>query len=82
MTKQEFFCVNMPWKGLQPQYLCGIVKIYASQKPWHKNFNLCQFLCQSPEKICPILRKNEKTAKIRKTPQTSIYGHLKGFENI
>jgi len=34
---------------------------------------------QSPEKICPILRKIEKTAKIRKTPQTQ---YLRAFERI
>lgn len=72
----------MLWSTLKPQCLCSVLKIYASPKSWHKNLNLCQILCQLTEKICPILRKNEKTAKYEKFHKPSIYGLLKGFENL
>ena len=79
MTKQVFFVLLCHGKACNPQYLCGVVKIYASQKPWHKNFDLCQFLCQSPEEIRSILRRNDTTAKTTKPPQTQ---YLRAFERI
>ena len=79
MTKQEFLCVSLPRNALQPLCLCGVAKNYARRKLWHKKFNLCQFLCQSPEKIRSILRRNDTTAKITKTPQTQ---YLRAFERI
>ena len=70
MTKERFLYVSLPRNALQPQCSCGVAKFYASLKAWHKNLKICQFLCQSPEKIRSILRRNDTTAKKRKTPQT------------
>ena len=79
LKNQRFLCVNMPWNALQPQCLCGLAKIYTTEIYWYKFKKIYQFIYHLTEKIRSILRKNEKTEKIRKTPQTQ---YLRAFERI
>lgn len=35
LKNKRFWCVNMPWNALQPQYLCGFAKIYTTAIYWY-----------------------------------------------
>ena len=68
LKNKRFWCVNMPWNVLQPQCLCGLAKIYTTEIYWYKFLKIYQFIYHLTEKMCSILRKNEKTVKRQKPP--------------